>query len=75
MNDPAQKVRTPLFPLYSEVGQLLMILDGAPITLIDGEKLLDLLIEHEIGMRKRPAQLYEIDEEFFETEAEDDLTA
>lgn len=41
---------------------------AAPITLINGEKLLDMLIEHEIGIRKRPAQLYELDEEFFEAE-------
>lgn len=39
---------------------------AAPIGLIDGEKLLDLLIEHEIGLRKRPAQLYELDESVFE---------
>lgn len=38
---------------------------AAPIGLIDGERLLDLLIEHEIGIRKRPAQLYDIDEEAF----------
>jgi restriction system protein len=44
---------------------------AAPIGLIDGEKLLDLLIEHEIGIRKRPAQLFEVDETFF-TDREDD---
>lgn len=38
---------------------------AAPIGLIDGEKLLDLLMEHEIGIKKRPATLYEIDEEMF----------
>jgi restriction system protein len=38
---------------------------AAPITLINGDKLLDLLIEHQIGIRKRPAQLYELDEDFF----------
>jgi restriction system protein len=48
---------------------------AAPITLIDGEKLVDMLIEHEIGMRKRPAQLYEIDEEFFASEAEEEVAA
>ena len=40
---------------------------AAPITLIDGEKLLDLLIEHQIGIRHRPITLYEMDEEFFQT--------
>jgi len=43
---------------------------AAPIGLIDGEKLLDLLIEHEVGIRKRPAQLYEIDEGVFTTVGE-----
>lgn len=38
---------------------------AAPITLINGEKLMELLVEHEIGIRKRPAQLYELDEDFF----------
>jgi restriction system protein len=40
---------------------------AAPITLIDGEKLLDLLIQHQIGMRHRPITLYELDEEFFQS--------
>jgi restriction system protein len=40
---------------------------AAPITLIDGEKLMDLLIEHQIGLRQRPVMLYEMDEEFFQT--------
>jgi restriction system protein len=39
---------------------------AAPITLIDGERLLDLLIEHEIGLQKKPAVLYEVDERYFE---------
>lgn len=38
---------------------------AAPITLIDGEKLLDLLIEHEVGMKKRPAVLWEVDQSYF----------
>ena len=33
----------------------------APITLIDGDKLLDLLIEHGIGVRKRMVELLELD--------------
>ncbi|MBW7882716.1 MAG: Mrr restriction system protein [Caldilineaceae bacterium] len=32
---------------------------AAPITLIDGEKLLDLLLEHEIGVRKRRVDYFE----------------
>ena len=35
---------------------------AAPITLINGEKLLDLLIQHQIGIRKRPVELYELDD-------------
>ena len=38
---------------------------AAPITLIDGEKLVDLLIEHGIGVRKRPIELLEVDAEAF----------
>ena len=33
----------------------------APVTLIDGEKLLDLLIEHGIGVRKRMVGFLELD--------------
>lgn len=33
----------------------------APITLIDGDKLLDLLIEHGIGVRKRTVELLDLD--------------
>lgn len=34
---------------------------AAPITLIDGEKLLDLLTEHEIGVSKNPVEYIEFD--------------
>jgi restriction system protein len=37
---------------------------AAPISLIDGEKLFDLLIKYDIGVKKRPIDLYEIDEEY-----------
>jgi len=33
---------------------------AAPITLIDGDKLVDLLIEHGIGVRKRTVELLEL---------------
>lgn len=36
---------------------------AAPITLIDGDKLVDLLIEHGIGVRKRTIELLEVDAE------------
>ncbi|MCP4542316.1 MAG: restriction endonuclease [Chloroflexi bacterium] len=38
---------------------------AAPIGLINGDKLLDLLIEHEIGIQKQSISLYELDDEFF----------
>lgn len=34
---------------------------AAPITLIDGEKLLDLLIEHQIGVSKKAVDYLEFD--------------
>lgn len=36
---------------------------GAPVTLIDGEKLLDLLIEHEIGITKKTVDFLEFDDQ------------
>jgi restriction system protein len=45
---------------------------AAPITLIDGERLIDLLIEHEIGVRKRLVQLIEFEPaDFAEEETEE----
>ena len=38
---------------------------AAPITLIDGDKLLDLLIEHGIGVRKRTIEMLEVDPSAF----------
>ena len=34
---------------------------AAPITLIDGEKLIELLIEHELGVRKRQLTLWQLE--------------
>lgn len=43
------------------------VLPGAPpISLIDGERLLDLLIEHEIGIQRKPAVMYEVDGRYFD---------
>ena len=42
------------------------IFPGAqPITLIDGEKLVDLLLNHEVAMKRRPVELHEVDESYF----------
>jgi restriction system protein len=38
---------------------------AAPITLIDGDRLIQLLIEHEIAVTRREAHLVEIDEDYF----------
>lgn len=43
---------------------------AAPITLIDGERLLDLLIEHGIGIKKRPVELWEVDTAALEKDVE-----
>ncbi len=40
---------------------------AAPITLIDGEKLLDLLIENQIGVKPREVKYYEFDETLLKT--------
>lgn len=48
----------------------------APITLIDGERLLELLIEHDIGIRKREIRILEFDQDNLaqlEAELEDNL--
>lgn len=44
----------------------------APITLIDGERLIDLLVEHKVGIRRKELSLLEVDQQFFRT-APDDL--
>lgn len=38
---------------------------AAPITLIDGDKLVDLLIEHELGVNKQSVEVLRVDTEFF----------
>ncbi len=43
---------------------------AAPITLIDGPKLVELLIEHGIGVRKKPIDLWELDSSAFSVEVE-----
>lgn len=39
---------------------------AAPITLIDGEKLVELLAKHEVGVKKRKVEVWELDESAFE---------
>lgn len=42
-----------------------LFIGAAPITLIDGKRLLDLCVKHEVGVKRRPVEIYEIDEAFF----------
>jgi hypothetical protein len=42
-----------------------LVLSSLPQLLVNGERQLDLLKELAIGIRKRPAVMYEIDEEMF----------
>lgn len=43
-----------------------LIKGAPPISLIDGDRLVDLLIEHEIGIQKKPAVMYEVDGRYFD---------
>ena len=50
--------------------------NSAPITLIDGDRLIQLLVEYEIAVNRREAHLTEIDEDYFaplDEEALDEL--
>jgi len=47
---------------------------AAPITLIDGKKLIELLIEHEVAIRKKEIRLLEIDEQFFASDSSEEAT-
>ncbi len=38
---------------------------AAPITLIDGDRLVEMVEKHQVGLRRKPAYLLEIDEAFF----------
>jgi restriction system protein len=39
---------------------------AAPITLINGDTLIDLLIQHEIGVKKKAVEYFEVDEQVFQ---------
>ena len=47
---------------------------AAPITLIDGDRLIDLLIEHEIGMRKEQLSLLKFEQTDFLAEDDSAVT-
>lgn len=44
---------------------------AAPITLINGDTLIDLLIQHEIGLKKKAVEYFEVDEEVFQAVPDD----
>lgn len=45
---------------------------AAPISLIDGDKLLDMLIEHEVGIKQRKIPMLEVDDVYFSKADMDD---
>lgn len=42
---------------------------AAPIGLIDGDRLLDLLLQHEVGVKKRTTIIHDIDEAYFSSDS------
>ena len=44
----------------------------APITLIDGQRLIDLMLEHDVGVTKRRVELLEVEPSAFATPTDDD---
>lgn len=52
----------------SSCSEIAVFQGAAPITLIDGDMLIKLLLEHGIGVKKRTLSLVEVDETFFDQE-------
>jgi restriction system protein len=46
---------------------------AAPITLINGDTLIELLIQHEIGVKKKTVEYFEVDEKVFQAVSEDQV--
>jgi restriction system protein len=46
---------------------------AAPITLINGDTLIDLLIQHEIGVKKKTVDYYEVDESAFQAQGPEEV--
>ena len=46
---------------------------AAPITLINGDTLIDLLIQHEIGLKKKTVEYFEVDEKVFQTVPDEEV--
>lgn len=47
---------------------------AAPITLIDGDKLIELLIKHSVGIKQKKLSLLEVDDSYFEGSPAEPLT-
>ena len=47
---------------------------AAPITLIDGDKLIELLIKHGVGIKQKKLSLLEVDDSYFEGSPAEPLT-
>jgi len=47
---------------------------AAPITLIDGDKLIELLIKHGVGIKQKKLSLLEVDDSYFESSPAEPLT-
>lgn len=54
-----------LGPFARGVEESALFPGAAPITLIDGDRLLELVVKHQIGVRRKPVDLLEIDDAFF----------
>jgi restriction system protein len=48
---------------------------AAPITLINGDTLIDLLIQHQIGVKKKAVEYFEVDEKVFQAVPEEEVEA
>ena len=46
---------------------------AAPITLINGETLIDLLLQHQIGVKKKTVDYYELDESAFQGQGPEEV--
>ena len=47
---------------------------AAPITLIDGDKLIELLIKHNVGIKQKKLALLEVDDSYFDGSTDEPLT-
>lgn len=54
-----------LGPFARGVEESALFPGAAPITLIDGDRLPELVVKHQIGVRRKPVDLLEVDEAFF----------